>query len=232
MFVVACGTAYHSGCWPSTRSRHWTRLPVEMELARVSVAGSGVGRSTLVVAIGKPPTRWKRSDTPRSRKPGAGDLQQRLADPRECDGALPRRPESVWRPQSCFWRDCCQLSARPCLGAGPRHQNTPTRSSVRYHELEADAGPGGPGDRGDRTDGRAGPQFMIVDRAVPGIRHVTAIGGAGGALKLRVGLHARRGFAASEAQARRSLIEDGLPVIVVMPALARGRHTPAAAQHP
>ena len=33
VLVVACGTAYHSGLLPKYAIDHWTRLPVEVELA-------------------------------------------------------------------------------------------------------------------------------------------------------------------------------------------------------
>ncbi|BCI90984.1 hypothetical protein NIIDMKKI_61900 [Mycobacterium kansasii] len=73
VFVVACGTAYHSGLLAKYAIEHWTRLPVEVELAsEFRYRDPVLDRSTLVVAVsqsGKPPTRWRRSATPRSRRP-------------------------------------------------------------------------------------------------------------------------------------------------------------------
>ena len=33
MFVVACGTAFHAGLVAKYAIEHWTRLPVEIEIA-------------------------------------------------------------------------------------------------------------------------------------------------------------------------------------------------------
>jgi hypothetical protein len=52
VFVVACGTAYHSGLLAKYAIEHWTRLPVEVELAsEFRHRGPVLDRSTLVVAI-------------------------------------------------------------------------------------------------------------------------------------------------------------------------------------
>ena len=52
MFVVACGTAYHSGLLAKYAIEHWTRLPVEVELAsEFRYRDPVLDRSTLVVAI-------------------------------------------------------------------------------------------------------------------------------------------------------------------------------------
>ena len=73
VFVVACGTAFHSGLLAKYAIEHWTRLPVEAELASEfryrdpvldSTRSSSPSRSPA-----KPPTRWKRCATPRSRRP-------------------------------------------------------------------------------------------------------------------------------------------------------------------
>src|SRR5262249_43521957 len=52
VFVVACGTAYHSGLLAKYAIEHWTRLPVEAELAsEFRYRDPVLDRSTLVVAI-------------------------------------------------------------------------------------------------------------------------------------------------------------------------------------
>ena len=52
VFVVACGTAYHSGLLAKYAIEHWTRLPVEVELAsEFRYRDPVLDRSTLVVAI-------------------------------------------------------------------------------------------------------------------------------------------------------------------------------------
>ena len=52
VFVVACGTAYHSGLIAKYAIEHWTRIPVEVELAsEFRYRDPVLGRNTLVVAI-------------------------------------------------------------------------------------------------------------------------------------------------------------------------------------
>ena len=50
--VIACGTAYHAGLVAKYAIEHWTRIPVEVELAsEFRYRDPIVGRSTLVIAI-------------------------------------------------------------------------------------------------------------------------------------------------------------------------------------
>ncbi|MGY1602706.1 glutamine--fructose-6-phosphate transaminase (isomerizing) [Geodermatophilus sp. SYSU D00815] len=52
VFVVACGTAYHAGMIAKYAIEHWTRLPVEVELAsEFRYRDPVLDRSTLVVVI-------------------------------------------------------------------------------------------------------------------------------------------------------------------------------------
>ncbi|QOH58085.1 glutamine--fructose-6-phosphate transaminase (isomerizing) [Rhodococcus rhodochrous] len=52
VFVVACGSAYHSGLLAKYAIEHWTRLPVEVELAsEFRYRDSVLDSSTLVLAI-------------------------------------------------------------------------------------------------------------------------------------------------------------------------------------
>src|SRR6195952_2981365 len=52
VFIVACGTAYHSGMLAKYAIEHWTRLPVEGELAsEFRYRDPVLDRDTLVVAI-------------------------------------------------------------------------------------------------------------------------------------------------------------------------------------
>ncbi len=52
VFVVACGTAYHSGLVAKYAIEHWTRLPVEVELAsEFRYRDPVLNRDTLVVAV-------------------------------------------------------------------------------------------------------------------------------------------------------------------------------------
>src|SRR5215218_2203737 len=52
VFVVACGTAYHSGLVAKYAIEHWTRLPVEIEIAsEFRYRDPVLDRHTLVIAI-------------------------------------------------------------------------------------------------------------------------------------------------------------------------------------
>ena len=52
VFIVACGTAYHSGMLAKYAIEHWTRIPVECELAsEFRYRDPVLDRSTLVIAI-------------------------------------------------------------------------------------------------------------------------------------------------------------------------------------
>jgi glucosamine--fructose-6-phosphate aminotransferase (isomerizing) len=52
VFIVACGTAYHSGLLAKYAIEHWTRVPVEVELAsEFRYRDPVLDRSTLVIAI-------------------------------------------------------------------------------------------------------------------------------------------------------------------------------------
>ena len=52
VFVVACGTAYHSGLVAKYAIEHWTRLPVEVEVAsEFRYRDPVLNRDTLVVAV-------------------------------------------------------------------------------------------------------------------------------------------------------------------------------------
>jgi glutamine---fructose-6-phosphate transaminase (isomerizing) len=52
IFVVACGTAYHSGLVAKYAIEHWTRLPVEIEIAsEFRYRDPVLDRNTLVIAI-------------------------------------------------------------------------------------------------------------------------------------------------------------------------------------
>jgi len=52
VFVVACGTAYHAGLIAKYAIEHWTRIPVEVELAsEFRYRDPVLDRSTLVIAI-------------------------------------------------------------------------------------------------------------------------------------------------------------------------------------
>ncbi len=101
VFIVACGTAYHAGLIGKQAIEHWTRVPVEVEMAsEFRYRDPVLDRQTLVVAISQ---SGETADTleavrhaPAAARERARDLQhQRRADPaRVRRGALhARRPE-------------------------------------------------------------------------------------------------------------------------------------------
>ncbi len=64
VFVVACGTAFHSGLVAKYAIEHWTRLPVEIEIAReFRYRDPVLGPDTLTLAVSanraRRSTRWR-----------------------------------------------------------------------------------------------------------------------------------------------------------------------------
>ena len=228
VFVVACGTAYHSGLLAKYAIEHWTRLPVEVELAsEFRYRDPVLDRSTLVVAISQ---SGETADTLEAVRHAKEQKAKVLAIcntngsqiPRECRrGALhPRRPgDRRGVHQDVPGADRRQLPRRPGAGAGPRHQ-VPRRGRARVPRAGGHAGPGGAGAR--RRSNRS-PTLARRFAQSPTVlflgRHVGYPVALEGALKLKelAYMHAE-GFAAGELKhGPIALIEDGLPVIVVMP---------------
>ena len=131
VFVVACGTAYHSGLIAKYAIEHWSRIPVEVEVAsEFRYRDPVLDRDTLVVAVSQ---SGETADTleavrhaRRQRRPGAGRLQhQRLADP----AGVRRRALHARRTRGRRRGDQGvpgpahrELPGRAGAGAGPRHQ--------------------------------------------------------------------------------------------------------------
>src|SRR3954465_2392954 len=94
VFVVACGTAYHSGLLAKYAIEHWTRLPVEVELAsEFRYRDPVLDSHTLVVAISQ---SGERSETLEAVRHAKEQKAKVLAIcntngsqiPRECDAVL------------------------------------------------------------------------------------------------------------------------------------------------
>src|SRR3954451_25116868 len=94
VFVVACGTAYHSGLLAKYAIEHWTRLPVEVELAsEFRYRDPVLDHSTLVVAISQ---SGETADTLEAVRHAKAQKAKVLAIcntnasqiPRECDAVL------------------------------------------------------------------------------------------------------------------------------------------------
>lgn len=227
VFVVACGSAYHSGLLAKYAIEHWTRLPVEVELAsEFRYRDPVLDRSTLVVAISQ---SGETADTLEAVRHAKEQKARVLAIcntngaqiPRESDAVLYTRagPEIGVASTKAF---LAQVTANYLVGlalAQARGTKYPDEVAREFAELEAMP------KLVERVLETA-PQVRTIARElarVPTVlflgRHVGYPVALEGALKLKelAYMHAE-GFAAGELKhGPIALIEDGLPVIVVMP---------------
>ncbi len=227
VFVVACGTAYHSGLLAKYAIEHWTRLPVEVELAsEFRYRDPVLDRSTLVVAISQ---SGETADTLEAVRHAKEQKAKVLAVcntngsqiPRECDAVLYTRagPEIGVASTKTF---LAQIAANYLVGlalAQARGTKYPDEVEREYRELEAMP------DLVARVIAGIQPVAALAHRFAQSStvlflgRHVGYPVALEGALKLKelAYMHAE-GFAAGELKhGPIALIEDGLPVIVVMP---------------
>jgi glutamine---fructose-6-phosphate transaminase (isomerizing) len=227
VFVVACGTAYHSGLLAKYAIEHWTRLPVEVELAsEFRYRDAVLDRHTLVVAISQ---SGETADTLEAVRHAKEQKAKVLAIcntngsqiPRECDAVLYTRagPEIGVASTKTF---LAQIAANYLVGlalAQARGTKYPDEVAREYQELEAMP------DLVARVLETAEPVAALAHRFAKSQtvlflgRHVGYPVALEGALKLKelAYMHAE-GFAAGELKhGPIALIEDGLPVIVVMP---------------
>ena len=227
VFIVACGTAYHSGLLAKYAIEHWTRLPVEVELAsEFRYRDPVLDRSTLVIAISQ---SGETADTLEAVRHAKEQKAKVLAVcntngsqiPRECDAVLYTRagPEVGVASTKTF---LAQVAANYLVGlalAQARGTKYPDEVSREYNELEAMP------DLVSEVLTRMGPVTDIARRFAQKStvlflgRHVGYPVALEGALKLKelAYMHAE-GFAAGELKhGPIALIEDDLPVIVVMP---------------
>ena len=227
VFVVACGTAYHSGLLAKYAIEHWTRLPVEVELAsEFRYRDPVLDRSTLVVAISQ---SGETADTLEAVRHAKEQKAKVLAIcntngsqiPRECDAVLYTRagPEIGVASTKTF---LAQITANYLVGlalAQARGTKYPDEVEREYHELEAMP------DLVARVIATTDPVAELAQRFAQSStvlflgRHVGYPVALEGALKLKelAYMHAE-GFAAGELKhGPIALIEDDLPVIVVMP---------------
>ncbi len=234
VFVVACGTAYHSGLIAKYAIEHWTRIPVEVEMAsEFRYRDPVLDRDTLVVAICQ---SGETADTLEAVRHAREQKARVLAIcntngaqiPRESDAVLYTRagPEiGVAVDQDASWpRSPATQPGRAGAGAGARAPSTATRSaasSPRWQAMPALIA---------QTLDVVEPVRELA-REIAGSKAVLFLGrhvgypvALEGALKLKelAYMHAE-GFPAGELKhGPIALIEDGLPVVVVMPS-PRGR---------
>jgi glutamine---fructose-6-phosphate transaminase (isomerizing) len=227
VFIVACGTAYHSGMLAKYAIEHWTRLPVEVELAsEFRYRDPVLDRSTLVIAISQ---SGETADTLEAVRHAKEQKAKVLAIcntngsqiPRECDAVLYTRagPEIGVASTKTF---LAQITANYLVGlalAQARGTKYPDEVAREFSELEAMP------DLIARVLTCMEPVTELAHRFASAStvlflgRHVGYPVALEGALKLKelAYMHAE-GFAAGELKhGPIALIEDGLPVIVVMP---------------
>ena len=244
VFVVACGTAYHSGLLAKYAIEHWTRLPVEVELAsEFRYRDPVLDRSTLVVAISQ---SGETADTLEAVRHAKEQKAKVLAIcntngsqiPRECDAVLYTRagPEIGVASTKTF---LAQIAANYLVGlalAQARGTKYPDEVEREYRELEAMP------DLVARVIATIEPVAdtglpirPVVDRAVP--RSPCRLpGGAGRRAETQgTGLHARRGLRGRRAQTRPDRADRRRPAGHRRDALAQGcghAARQAAVQHP
>jgi glucosamine--fructose-6-phosphate aminotransferase (isomerizing) len=234
VFVVACGTAYHSGLLAKYAIEHWTRLPVEVELAsEFRYRDPVLDAHTLVVAISQ---SGETADTLEAVRHAKEQKAKVLAIcntngsqiPRECDAVLYTRagPEIGVASTKTF---LAQIAANYLVGlalAQARGTKYPDEVEREYRALEAM-----PDLIARVLETAAEPvsalahQFAESQTVLFLGRHVGYPVALEGALKLKelAYMHAE-GFAAGELKhGPIALIEDGLPVIVVMPSPKNAR---------
>jgi glucosamine--fructose-6-phosphate aminotransferase (isomerizing) len=227
VFVVACGSSYHAGLLAKYAIEHWTRLPVEVELAsEFRYRDPVLDRSTLVVAISQ---SGETADTLEAVRHAKEQKARVLAIcntngaqiPRESDAVVYTRtgPEIGVASTKAF---LAQITANYLVGlalAQARGTKYPDEVAREFGQLEAM------------------PELVArVLETAPQVREIAGLFAQSsavlflgrhvgypialeGALKLKelAYMHAE-GFAAGELKhGPIALIEEGLPVIVVMP---------------
>jgi glucosamine--fructose-6-phosphate aminotransferase (isomerizing) len=232
VFVVACGTAYHSGLIAKYAIEHWTRIPVEVEMAsEFRYRDPVLDRDTLVVAISQ---SGETADTLEAVR-HAREQKARVLAVCNANGAqIPRESDAV-------------LYTR----AGPEIGVAATKTFLAQIAATQLVGLALAGAKGTKYSDEVAREFdalesmpPLIERVLDVVEPVRALGRdiAGskavlflgrhvgypvaleGALKLKelAYMHAE-GFPAGELKhGPIALIEDDLPVVVVMPS-PRGR---------
>ncbi|GAA5146967.1 glutamine--fructose-6-phosphate transaminase (isomerizing) [Pseudonocardia eucalypti] len=227
VFVVACGTAYHSGLLAKYAIEHWTRLPVEVELAsEFRYRDPVLDRQTLVVAISQSGETMDTLEAVRHAKEQKARVlaicnTNGAQIPRESDAVLYTHagPEIGVAATKTF---TSQIAATYLVGlalAQARGTKYPDEVAREFAELEAM--PAAVASALEAVDATRELAYdLALSRAVLFLgRHVGYPVALEGALKLKelAYMHAEA-FAAGELKhGPIALIEQGLPVVVVMP---------------
>jgi glucosamine--fructose-6-phosphate aminotransferase (isomerizing) len=232
VFVIACGTAYHSGLIAKHAIEHWNRIPVEVEMAsEFRYRDPVLDRDTLVVAISQ---SGETADTLEAVRHAREQKARVLAIcntngaqiPRESDAVLYTRagPEIGVAATKTF---LTQIAATHLVGlALAQARGTKYGDEVAREFAALEAMPALVAETLAVIEPVRALAREIADaRAVLFLgRHVGYPVALEGALKLKelAYMHAE-GFPAGELKhGPIALIEDGLPVVVVMPS-PRGR---------
>ncbi len=227
VFVVACGTAYHSGMVAKYAIEHWCRLPVEVELAsEFRYRDPVLDRSTLVVAISQ---SGETMDTLEAVRHAREQKARVLAIcntngaqiPRESDAVLYTHagPEIGVAATKTF---LAQIVANFLVGlALAQARGTKYSDEVAREFAELEAMPAAVAQVLGTVDQVRALGGELADSKVVLVlgRHVGFPVALEGALKLKelAYMHAE-GFAAGELKhGPIALLEEGLPVVVVMP---------------
>ncbi|HEU0127710.1 MAG TPA: glutamine--fructose-6-phosphate transaminase (isomerizing), partial [Pseudonocardiaceae bacterium] len=227
VFVVACGTAYHSGMVAKYAIEHWCRLPVEVELAsEFRYRDPVLDRSTLVVAISQ---SGETMDTLEAVRHAREQKARVLAIcntngaqiPRESDAVLYTHagPEIGVAATKTF---LAQIVANFLVGlALAQARGTKYSDEVAREFAELEAMPAAVQQvLGTVGQVRALARELADSKVVLFLgRHVGFPVALEGALKLKelAYMHAE-GFAAGELKhGPIALLEEGLPVVVVVP---------------
>jgi glutamine---fructose-6-phosphate transaminase (isomerizing) len=227
VFVVACGSAYHSGMVAKYAIEHWCRLPVEVELAsEFRYRDPVLDRSTLVVAISQ---SGETMDTLEAVRHAREQKARVLAIcntngaqiPRESDAVLYTHagPEIGVAATKSF---IAQLTANFLVGlALAQARGTKYSDEVAREYAELEAMPEAVAQVLDTVGRVRALARELVDAKVVLFlgRHVGFPVALEGALKLKelAYMHAE-GFAAGELKhGPIALLEPDLPVVVVMP---------------
>ena len=227
VFVVACGSACHAGLVAKYAIEHWTRLPVEVELAsEFRYRDPVLDSNTLVVAISQ---SGETADTLEAVRHAKEQKAKVLAIcntngsqiPRECDAVLYTHagPEIGVASTKTF---LAQIAASYLVGlalAQARRTMFPDEVGREFRDLEAMPELISRVLATVDSVGQLAQRFASSQTVLFLGRHVGYPVALEGALKLKelAYMHAE-GFAAGELKhGPIALIEDGLPVIVVMP---------------
>lgn len=227
VFIIACGSAYHSGLVAKYAIEHWTRLPCEVEIAsEFRYRDPVLDRSTLVVAISQ---SGETADTLEAVRHAKSQKARVLAVcntngsqiPREADAVLYTHagPEIGVASTKAY---LAQITANYLVGlalAQARGTKYPDEVAAEFRQLERM-----PEDIQRVVDSlepvREIARELADSKSVLFLgRHVGYPTALEGALKLKelAYMHAE-GFPAGELKhGPIALIEEGLPVFVVMP---------------